>query len=710
MKKVIFFSTLIFIFSLKVICQNPLPTPPPIVDETDVIKISTTLIQVDVTVTDKKGNIVTDLKPGDFEVYENGKKQDITNFSFIFQGNKNQQTEAAEQPKPVKGKDAIPIPPVKLKAEDVRRTYALVVDDLGLNFGSVNWVRQALKKFVNEQMQEGDLVAIIRTGGGLGALQSFTADKRQLLAAIDKIKWNSQGRSGISTFAPIQKDIKEEIASTSKSGRTVEGSDDDKDFQNQIDEFRNENFSVGTLGALGYVIRGMQEMPGRKSVMLFSEGFSLTSDNAPNRVLDAMRVLADIANRASFVIYTLDPRGLQVPGMGNAEDDISDIFAVAPQLANRETNFQDSQQSLRYLAYETGGIPFVNQNNLNKGIERAVNDQSGYYLLGYEPDETTFDPKKAKFNKLEVKVLRPELKIRYRSGFFGVTDEKIQNIAKTPQQKMVGALTSPFGAADINLNLYPVFRNDPKDGNIIHTLVYIDTKDLKFSEENGGIRKANFDLLAMTFGDNGVAINRLSKNYTIEVPEKTYQNILKNGFIYTISMPIKKSGAYQFRIALRDTTSDKIGAVSQFIEVPNIKKRLVLSNIILDDFTPEEWQKIRLGGSRDESERSVLLDTILRQFRRGTILRYDYVVYNPKQSRGLQTQLRLIRDGKVIYEEPLSPLKTDGQNDILRIQTAGAITLGTNLEAGNYILQIIAADGANEKRFATQFVEFEIVE
>ena len=186
--------------------------------------------------------------------------------------------------------------------------------------------------------------------------------------------------------------------------------------------------------------------------------------------------------------------------------------------------------------------------------------------------------------------------------------------------------------------------------------------------------------------------------------------MLANGFVYTLPVPIKKSGAYQFRIALRDTNSDNVGSASQFIEVPNFKKRLSVSNLVLDNFTPAEWQKIKFGGNRDSSQRSVLLNTTLRQFKGDTILRFDYVVYNPKQSRSLKAQLRLISNGKVVYEEQSTPIKIDGQTDLLRLQTAGAISLGKNLEAGDYVLQIIVTDTTSEKKFATQFVEFEIIE
>lgn len=726
---IVFFVFSSFIFSLSVFPQTPEPSAtPPINDET--IKISTTLIQIDVSVTDKKGNFVTDLKPEDFEVYENGKKQDITNFSLINAVTGTKTSERVIQPKGEKGKIPIAIPPVKLKPEQVRRTYALVVDDLGLNFGNIYWVRDSLKKFINEQMQEGDLVAIIRTGAGIGALQAFTSDKRMLLAAIDKIKWNAYGRSGIGTFEPIQKDLNDEIAATSKSGRQVSDDEESKGFKQQVEEFRRDNFSVGTLGALNYIIKGMSGLPGRKAVILFSEGFVLTSTTEPHRIFDSMRSLADLANRSSVVIYTIDPRGLQVPRMALAEDDITEVLpdgfdpgGFKDPRTPRENDFRESQTSLRYLAYETGGIPFINQNNINKGILRAVNDQGSFYLLGYQPDETTFDPKKNKFNKLEVKLLRPDLKIRYRSGFFAYADDKnkknpqqsaqqraAENTPQNAQQRLVTALTSPFGADEIKLDMYLIFYNESQDKNFIRSLVYIDPKDLNFTRAPDGTYQAKFDVSVMMSDSNGLSAGNGISSHVIKFTKEQLSEAQEKGVIYDLPVPIVNPGAYQFRIGLQDFETKKIGAVSQFIEVPNIKKQMAVSNFILHDYTADQWQKVKLGDQSVKSKNSLLLDTTLRQFKRGTILRYDYIVYNPKQSRQLRTQLRLIRDGKTIYEEPPVPLDVQNQTELSRVQTAGAITLGKNLEKGNYILQIVVTDGENAKNFATQFVEFEILD
>jgi hypothetical protein len=137
-----------------------------------------------------------------------------------------------------------------MRPEDVRRTIALVVDDLGLSFQSTNYVRRALKQFVDQQMQAGDLVAIVRTSGGIGALQQFTSDRRQLYAAIDHIKWYAGGRMGVGAFAPPT------------PGR-FGGQIDEKN--KELEEFRNDVFSVGTLGALSYVVRGLRSTGSQSS-------------------------------------------------------------------------------------------------------------------------------------------------------------------------------------------------------------------------------------------------------------------------------------------------------------------------------------------------------------------------------------------------------------------------------------------------------------
>jgi VWFA-related protein len=152
-------------------------------EEPDVVRITTNLVQIDALVTDKRGKQISDLRPEEFQIFQDGRLQQVTGLSYI-------STSGSEKPKPAasagsgKNNPAL-VPSVPLRPEQVHRTIALVVDDLALSFVSTAFVRKTLTRYVNEQMQPGDLVAIIRTSAGAGPLQQFTADKRQLLAAID---------------------------------------------------------------------------------------------------------------------------------------------------------------------------------------------------------------------------------------------------------------------------------------------------------------------------------------------------------------------------------------------------------------------------------------------------------------------------------------------------------------------------------------------
>ncbi|MCY7376127.1 MAG: VWA domain-containing protein [Pyrinomonadaceae bacterium] len=722
MRKLVPTLAFIFLFGGAVLAQTPTPTPKPVEDDGEVVKISTTLVQIDVTVTDKNGKIITDLKPEEIEIFENGEKQEISNFSFI------SNVKTAESPAPnkteKKDKNAVPLPPNQLRPEQIKRTVALVVDDLSLSFQSTYYVQRSLKKFVNEQMQDGDLVAIIRTGAGIGALQQFTSDKRQLLAAIEKVRWNPVGTGNVGAFAPIQ----------SSSGDTpnYSGSDDEEDGGDggaaEFNSFRESVFATGTLGAVNFIIRGMKNLPGRKSVMLFSDGFKIFSRSADGfsdstRVLDSLRRLVDLANRASVVVYTMDARGLQTLGL-TAEDDTSGLSAdrVEQKLSDRRTEFFDSQEGLIYLAKQTGGLSIINNNDLTKGIERMLDDQS-YYLIGYQPDAETFDPAKRRFNKFTVKVKRAGARVRYRSGFFGVGDDQIKPpTTLTAAQQIQTALTSPFAVNDVSLRLNTLFGNG-KQGSFVRSLLHVNAKDLKFTDEPDGSKKAVFDILAVSFGDNGTAADQIAKTYTLKVRDEAYQKVIKEGFVYYFTFPVKKPGAYQYRVAIRDTATQKVGSANQFIEVPNLKKnRLTTSGITLENLTAEQWQRTSETSvaatvsteTKAQNSTDPMTDTSLRRFKRGTILRYAFEVYNAKldaaQKPNLTAQIKVFRDGKLILDGKTTPLDLLGQTDWLRIKSVGALSLGSEMTAGEYVLQVIITDhlAKEKRRLTTQFVQFEI--
>ncbi|HJZ79650.1 MAG TPA: VWA domain-containing protein [Pyrinomonadaceae bacterium] len=695
---------------------KPEPTPPLPNDE-DVVRITTNLVQVDAVVTDKDGKPVTDLRADEIQILEDGRPQKLTNFSYVI-ADAGLPVNSVKPAKPV-DKTLPPAPVANLRADQIKRTIALVVDDLGLSFESTAYVRRALKKFVDEQIQPGDLVAIVRTGGGIGALQQFTSDKRMLYAAIDRVKWNGLGRAGVSAFAPI------EPSTPGSQGADVDEANED------LNQFREDVFSAGTLGAVNYVVKGLHELPGRKSILLISDGFRIYDRDDPTRNLrtrEKLRQLIEQANRSSVVIYTMNATGLQTLAL-TAADSTRDMTAdqVQAKLDERRTQAFDTQEGLDILAHQTGGFPIKNNNDLASGIRRVMEDQKAYYLIGYRPDQSTFDPRTGRrmFHRLSLKVTRPgKYNIRMRNGFFGVPEEERKAVATTPRDQIIHALTSPFGSSGIHVRLTSLFANDEKAGSYMRSLLHVAASDLTFVDQPDGWKMATLDVVAVTFGDNGNVVDQIGSKHTLRTRGERYEQMLREGYVYFLTVPIKKPGGYQLRAVIRDEGSERIGSASQFIEVPDLKKnRLSISGLLLD--TPESAvkQTAAAGGSVPNERNNDAEDhsrashsAAVRQFTRGQILQYGGIIYNAHLDKAtgkpqVQAQVRIFRGGAPVFTGKQQTLNIVSATDLRRIDFTGALQLGTEMTPGEYVLQTIVIDLVADKKhqLASQWIDFEIL-
>ena len=679
----------------------PAPASPSTNQEPGVIRITVSLVQIDAVVTDSKGKQVTNLEPKDFEVLQDGKPQKITNFSYITL--QHPATGAPSTPKKPNAPSGPVLPAVPLRPEQVRRTIALVVDDLGLSFEGTAYVRQAVKKFVDTQMQPGDLVAILRTSAGMGALQQFTSDQRVLYAAIDRVRWYPFGRKGVAAFPALN------------SGTTADDTN--------LEAFRQEIFTVGTLGALNYVVQGLRELPGRKSVVLLSEGFPFFSREDPganSRVTEALRRLTDLANRASVVMYAIDARGLPTLQF-TAADDTSGLSTTGFQdaLNQRREQYFDSQTGMVYLAEQTGGFFVHDNNDIDGGLRTILDDLTGYYLIGFKPDPITFNAKKAgpDFHKIKVKVNVPGLHVRSRTGFYGVPDEE-KPVYRTRSDQLIAALTSPFGSGDVHLKLTSLFSDDARGGPLVRSLLHIDAHDLTFTDEPDGLKKTVIDVLAITFGDSGAMIDQVDRTYTMKLKPDQYKQSLERGFLYTTNVPIRKSGAYQLRVALRDPSSQRVGSASQFIEVPDVRKgKLAVSGIwISADPSQLKTKGQDQADTEDQARASSEGSPAVRVFHPGSAIVYTYQIYNAHfDSHGnapeVQVQTRVFRDGREIFSGKPATVKSTGQTDLKRVATAGELRLGPAMEPGDYVLQVTVTDNLAKPKYrtATQWIDFEVI-
>ncbi len=241
---------------------SPAPQPGPTPDDKDeTVRITTNLVQVDAVVT-KDGKLVTDLKADEFELFEDGRRQTITSFAYISNlTNHSPTTNAAAPAKDAKEKNIPSLPAAPIRPNGPHRTIALVIDDLGLSAESMSQVRKQLHKFVDVQLQPSDLVAIIRTGGDVGALQQFTNDKRLLYGAIEKARWNICSRVGPTVFQPFR---------PTQSGPSTQATQGafGQDTTNPSCGGRS---LTSTMHSLRFILQSMRELPERKSMIIFSD-------------------------------------------------------------------------------------------------------------------------------------------------------------------------------------------------------------------------------------------------------------------------------------------------------------------------------------------------------------------------------------------------------------------------------------------------------
>jgi VWFA-related protein len=485
-KECLFLFLLCAIFPLAVHTQTkPQPKPAPAQQDDQTIRIETQVVQLEVTVTDKQGKVIRDLKREDFELREDGKVQDIAYFSVGTATRPARwlgSTKSTNTPATTTTSTSTP-------AEALAGRYiVLAIDDVHLSPSSLMQSRQALIKFVEQQVGSGDQVAVITTSGQLGMFQQFTNDRDILKRAIHRL--SVQERTVTSNFdvpriTPHQAELIDmgdydalELAvqdimrqqmvgggsagaanagsggggggrgggagggagggSSRGSGASPQGGISERERAMEMARglarmivLQNAQYTGVTLNTLRAVIRTLSALPGRKVMTFVSDGFFLNSRSA--NTLNELRRVIDAATRTGVVIYAIDARGLYTSPIfdasqpGYADDQVPGV---------RERVENSGMEALRNgpfaLAHDTGGFMVMNTNDLNFGFQKVLQDTEAYYLLAFEPVESYRD---GRFRKLEVRLKNhPDYKVRSSKGYFA-NDEKAEAKAAEKEEK-----------------------------------------------------------------------------------------------------------------------------------------------------------------------------------------------------------------------------------------------------------------------------------
>src|SRR5215471_19078216 len=414
----------------------------------DTIKITAELVQIDAVVTDKTNRPVSGLKREDFELYDNNKLQLITHFAYET-SEARRLADDAEQPRSL---------PRVISAADVKRVIAFVVDTLHMKPENVYRTRQMLEDFIDNKMAPGDLVLILPTGGGAGLYQQFSSDQRLLHRAADRLRPfifsndTTPHRSLSAGFPSANTGVM-----GARGGRGGFGSMSPRTGNpglNKVDSLE-EYDARATLGTLNDLIKSMGRLPGRKIAVFLSEGVRIFQTETS---LDLMETTA-LAQRANVVFYSIDPRGLD-PLTLNASDDLGDQD-INDFMDSKRSDYYESQDSLNALAVDTGGKFLRNNNDIKAGLKNMLEENSAYYVLGFQPEASKWD---GRFHKIKVALRgHPELKVQTRKGYLAKTEKPKEKPNIDPRvAENLQAISSPMVRRDIDLQLTPFYRDNEK--------------------------------------------------------------------------------------------------------------------------------------------------------------------------------------------------------------------------------------------------------
>ncbi len=684
-------SFLIGLLSAMFLAQNPQqPQQPQEPTPDDILRITTNLVQTDVVVTDKSEAIIPDLKLEDFELYDNGKKQDVRFMEFVSPENERR-SEGTPSAVP---RFVEPVGNTGLSSKDLKRVFAFVVDDLTMQSEDLPAVRKMLLDFVDNKMRQGDLVAIVRVVGGKGLLQQFTTDRQLLRRAIALIRVTLHPYAA--SEVPDDPKVVNPISAPAADSPTAEQPEAPEIYSTN-DEVVRYFRGLSALSTANFVMDSLRQIPGRKSLVLISGGIPIfeASKAGYSDVNYLLNLLTDNAFRAGVVVNTLDPRGLRAsPGVvgfqatparsalgGNDANDLTfgrggalDQAAFGSLLAGGSEHL-----SLSTVAGYTGGVSIVNTNNFDAGLDKILARSNGYYSLAYTPAEK-FD---SKFHKLEVKVRRSGAKVYNHQRYLARTE--ITGGPRTKEEEIAAAARSPLTRAEIDItpNVAVKLQQQGKTAVDIHML--INAGKLRFTEVDGKYR-VSLDVVGFVFDQVGRRRGGFSETVNLDLTRENYERARREGLTYSASTELPPD-YYQVRAVVRDASSGNLGTFSKYLEIPDLTKgKLAMSSLFL--FAVE---------SHDKKPLPLLA---LRELRRNQDLRYLAMIYNPKIKDGkpqLRSQMIISQGNKVLFREPEQAVESDGNASVTKMGQLGL----SKVLPGRYLLTLVITDTLADKKSQT---------
>ena len=535
-------------------------------------------VLVDIVVRDKNGRPVTDLKPGEIEIYEDNVKQTVKSVEFVQQEMAFEESRKTEA-KPSAGQPGAPAaaPPISSLAHINLVTF--VFDNLSLEGRRL--ALQACEDFVKNELHENVLVSVFVIDRRLHVMQQFTNDatlvreaaKRAAGRTYTQYLQQSEGiRSELQKLTAASAGVEAAAGAIGRDNPGGGGAIGQAAVQAQLasmtleslmrsEEMEREQQGQSSLHALLALIQGQKRLAGRKTVIYYSEGLVV-----PPAWVTLLRAVIGEANKSNLSFYGVDARGLtsttlldssrstlsnaaavsrsQTFGRGGQPVTRSQVMAAEQGEASLRMN---SQGTLDDLALSTGGFLISESNDLRLGVKRIGEDIRGYYELTYNPNQLVYD---GKFRSITVKVARPDVTVQSRSGYFAIPasgEAGIPNVSNF-ELPLLGLLAAPTLPKDVDYRAqFLRFAGDATATQYVLVLE-VPLSEVSFQEVKDPAGKTTyrmrFAVLALVKDSSGQVLEKFSQDYPVrEIPAEQLA-AMKRGhllFIRQLSLESRSS-------------------------------------------------------------------------------------------------------------------------------------------------------------------------
>jgi VWFA-related protein len=582
------------------------------------ISVNSELVLVNVTVRDKQGNFVKDLKADDFTVVEDGKQQKTSSFDFenidVMPMTASSSASAGPAqillPRQKPAQQAAAVPGNSADELRNRRLIVMFFDLSGMEPDQIERSVKTAQQYLDQRMTAADVISVVSLGTQLTVNQDFTGDKTLLSKAIEKLNPNSS--AGFEAGG---------------TGETESTPDDANPFAADESEFNIFN-TDRRLEALKTVALGMAQIEQKKSLIYFSAGVSQTG--VENQA--ELRAAINAAVQANVAIYAVDIRGLEAMPPGGAASQASlrgvGAYSGSAMRDQYDQNFS-TQETLYSVAHDTGGQAFLDSNDFGKVFERVQQDTSSYYVLGYRSTNPARD---GRYRHIQVKLARKDLKLEYRTGYYAPRD--FQHSAQADREdQLQSELASDLPVTDLPIFLSSAYFRGADGRFFVPISIVVPGAEIPFTK-NSDKDKATLDFIGVV-RDTVTKFPMGNARETVKLNLDESQQVRRRNVQYNTGFSLPP-GTYHVKFVVRENQSGRMGSFETNIVIPDLKKATIkMSSVAIgSQLQPAPKKKSDNPLVRDGNE---LLLNVAHVFSSNQTLYFYYEVYDPAKAKATES-------------------------------------------------------------------------